>query len=222
MADTDKIADPELEEGEEIEGGAQLPKKDEQFDDEGGKTGDEEDVPIRKSANASFIIQRQKDTIEKLRKGKIDEGGEGEELTPEARGLVEKEIDRHIAPIRNILVSKADEDELSNLFENEPEAKTYEKKIRAYMKHEHYQGVPPSVIYHHLAFGEAETTGANKKRIADKEGKMSRTSGNQKRSTSKESAGELPSGEDIGDMSDEEFEALQHDVRQGKYLSKEE
>jgi len=224
--DTDQDLDKNEDLGEEDEDKSSHQKESDTEDEEdSGNDKDEEKVPVRKSANASFIIQRQKKTIDNLRKGKKEEDKENddgeEDLTPESRNLVTREIEKHLAPIKNTLASRADEEELNNLFDNEPEAKTYEKTIRLYMKSEHYKSVPPSVIYHHLAFGEAENSGANKKRIAEKEGKMSRTRGNQKRPT-KTLKGNMPSPEEIEDMDEKEFEALQNDVRQGKYLSRDE
>ena len=227
--DTDQDLDKDEDLGEEDEDKSSHQKESDTKDkeDDNDTNEDKEEIPVRKSANASFIIQRQKKTIDNLRKGKKEEDkenddGEGEEeLTPESRSLVTREIEKHLAPIKNTLASRADEEELNNLFKDEPEAKNYEKTIRLYMKSEYYKSVPPSVIYHHLAFGEAENSGANKKRIAEKEGKMSRTKGNQKRPT-KTSKGNMPSPEEIEDMDEKEFEALQNDVRQGKYLSRDE
>jgi len=224
--DTDQDLDKNEDLGEEDEDKSSHQKESDTEDEEdSGNDKDEEKVPVRKSANASFIIQRQKKTIDNLRKGKKEEDKENddgeEDLTPESRNLVTREIEKHLAPIKNTLASRADEEELNNLFKDEPEAKNYEKTIRLYMKSEYYKSVPPSVIYHHLAFGEAENSGANKKRIAEKEAKMSRTKGNQKRPT-KTSKGNMPSPEEIEDMDEKEFEALQNDVRQGKYLSRDE
>ena len=225
--DTDQDLDKDEDLGEEDEDKSSHQKESDTKDkeDDNDTNEDKEEIPVRKSANASFIIQRQKKTIDNLRKGKKEEDKENddgeEELTPESRNLVAREIEKQIAPIKDTLISRADEEELNNLFKDEPEAKNYEKTIRLYMKSEYYKSVPPSVIYHHLAFGEAENSGANKKRIAEKEAKMSRTKGNQKRPT-KTSKGNMPSPEEIEDMDEKEFEALQNDVRQGKYLSRDE
>lgn len=230
MADIEKDADLDLDEEEQVEEDEDKSSDKKESDtedneeDEGGDKDDEEEIPVRKSANASFIIQRQKQTIDKLRnkrKEKDVDGEEEEDLTPESKTLIEREIDKHIAPIRETLISRADEEELKELFKSEPEAKQFEKTIKAYMQSPHYKSVPPSVIYHHLAFGEAENSGANRKRVADKEARMSRTKGNQKRPT-RTSKGNMPSSEEIEDMDENEFESLQNDVRQGKYLSREE
>lgn len=226
MADIEKDADLDLDEeeqAEEDEDKSSNQKKsdtEEDKEDESDKK-DEEEIPVRKSANTSFIIQRQKQTIDKLRSKQKEKDDGEEDLTPESKTLIEREIDKHIAPIRETLMSRADEDELNELLKSEPDAKNYEKTIKAYMQSPHYKSVPPSVIYHHLAFGEAENAGANKRKIADKEAKMSRTRGNQKR-PSRTSKGSMPSPEEIEDMDETEFEALQNDVRQGKYLSREE
>jgi len=179
---------------------------------------DSPDIPVRSSA--SQIIARQKRTIEKLRSKVSEEDveeDEDESLTDESLGAVQKEIQRQVAPLIDSLVTRADEEELQDLFTKEPGAKSYEKTIRAYMKHDNYRGVPPSFIYKALSFENAKSTGAREKEAADLEAKQMSGAGSTSR-PSERPTGDLPTAEEIEDMSDEEFEKLEHKARTGKFV----
>jgi len=217
----EKIEDDEKDEDEE----------DEEEDDEADEDKDEDEeldetkIPVRKST-AQFIIGRQKKTIEKLREKKADdaeetEEAEDEELSPEASKAVGKAVSKAVNPIIGTLAEQADETELQNLFTQEPEAEKYEKRIRSYMKNPHWSAVPVEAIFHHLAFNNAETTGARKKDTADKETQLNRNGGRTLRPKAK-GTGDLPSVDEMEDMSDEEIEGIQHKVRTGRYDKKEE
>ena len=247
MADINSADDQELnEDGTPIkpedggEGGDQPPKKidkdkndeDDDSEDENG-SGDDPDsddddtdtpeIPVRRSA-ASHIIERKTKTIEKLRTKKTEEeeGEEGEDDTDgtDSKNSVAKEVKKQIDPIVESLGAKADTDELNELFVSEPTAKKYEKRIKAYMNHPSWKQVPPLAIYRHLAFGDAQAIGAHKKKIADTEADHTKGGGRAIRPKNTK-AGNVPSVEEMDNMSDEEFEALQHKARIGKFLKKE-
>ena len=228
---TDKKPDDESEkpvtkkEGEEkkdLEGEDDDKKPDApDFDDDA-----EPVIPIRKSA-AQHIIARKNEKIKKL-ESQVDKKGEDgadtttddedDNLSEEASGAIDKRVQKIIAPLVETLVSKADEEEMKDLFSSEPEAKKYEKHIKAYLGHEQYKGVSPTVIYHHLAFNASRALGAKQKATADLEAKQSKGGG---RSLAlKGGTGDLPSPEDIAGMTDEEFEKMESDARQGKYIKK--
>lgn len=232
MAEKETALTPELDEdGKPIAGGG-----------EGGedspkiisKTDDEEAEPIIQLRKSSLqnIIARKNRTIEKLRskddeeddfkpsKGDEEDDDEGG-LTPEARGAVQREVELAIGPVIKTLASKADEDELQELFSQEPESLKYQKRIRAYMGHKSYQGVPPSMIFHHLAFDAAETTGANRKKAADLGAGQGRGGGRISKTTGA-GTGAIPSIEEQNEMGDADFEALQHRVRTGEFVKRDE
>ena len=144
-------------------------------------------------------------------------GDEDEEITLEAAGAVAREVKKAVAPIIQSLANQADESELAELFETEPEAKAMSRQIRAYMKHPSYQGVPPSVIYHHLAFDKAVGGAVQKKNIANREAKLQKGAGSSRRPVERVT-GNIPSVEEQEAMTDAEFEALQHQARTGKFL----
>ena len=179
---------------------------------------DEPVVPVRKSVQ-QHIIARQKQTIDKLRSKQENEDDEPvvdeeDEITPEAANTVAREVKKAVAPIIESLANQADEGELRELFEAEPEAEAMAKQIRAYMKHPSYKGVPPSVIYHHLAFDKALAGTVKKKTVADREAGHMKGAGSSRRP--KESmTGDIP---DVTDMDEKDFEDLQQNVRQGKFL----
>ena len=232
MADP-KVSNPseggdELPE-EKIEGGGDSPAESKKIEGENEAEKDKQeeipdDVEIATRNRPSLHNQqgfamRKNKQVEKLKPedegGESDnqdkgEGDENNELTDEARKQIGSEVAKHLAPI-------TDEQELGKLFTSEPEAKKYEKLIRKYMAHPAYQDIPPDVIYHHIAFANAAGVGAKKRQDADREAGHSRTGGHTRRPASK-SSDELPSAEDMLDMSNEDFEQLQHQARTGKFV----
>lgn len=183
------------------------------------------EIPIRKF-NAQHIIARKNEKIKNLEK-KLKEGDEGyeapagdeeEDLTPETASAVEKIVQKTMAPLLGKLASDADEAEFQALIATEPEAKNYANHIKAYMAHDSYKGVSPTVIFHHLAWTASQALGAKKKKAADLQAAQSRGGGNQ--IIDKGTVGDLPSAEDIASMSDADLEKMENDARQGKFLKK--
>ena len=199
-------AKPEGEEGEEGKT-PPIEKKDEDTD--------EPEIPTR--ASAQHIIARKNKQLEKLRSEKEmrskkddEEDYDDDDLTPEARKAMDRRIQSQIDPIVETLTSRVDEDELQSLLKETPEAKGYEKRIRAYMNHPAYKQTPPSFIFKALAFDAAASIGAKKKQVADKEAALNKGAGSPKKLSP--GKGVMPSAEEIANMSDADFEKLQHDV----------
>lgn len=175
----------------------------------------EEEIPVRKSVE-QHIIARQKRTIEKLRSKEEPVEEKESLLSDTAQSAVGAEIDRKIAPLVEALTSKYDEDEVKALIADNPEAAAHEKEIKRYMAHPSYKGVPAEVIYHHLAFAKAQKVVEEKRVMADSEAAQMRTAGTSRRGQPR--VGKLPTAEEISEMSDEDFEALQHKARTGAFL----
>lgn len=198
----------DAEEGDEVD----PPEPEEEPDIE------EKDIPVRKSVQ-EHIIDRQKRTIEKLRSkeegDEVDPPDPDDNLEPEARDAINREVDKRLNPVLGALASKVDSDELDTLVKADPDAKKYEKRIKVYMQHPHYKGVPPAVIYHHLAFQDAESIGSKKKKAADLEADQVKGGGTARRAIPKTST--LPTAEELADMTDDEVQKIQDDVLQGKY-----
>lgn len=185
-------------------------------------------IPVRRSV-AQHIIARQSKQIEKLR-SKVNDDDRGkpqsndddeDELTPEARSYIGKEFERRLTPVLTTLKSQADEDELQDLLANDPEAKRYEKTIRAYMSHESYDGVPPSVIFHHLDYEARKARRTVKKQAADLEARQMSGAGTTLPHDEDENTTGLPTADDIAEMSEADFESLQNKVRAGKFKPQE-
>lgn len=192
-----------------------------------GEDIDTPEIPVRSSA--AHVIARQKRTIERLRSQSQkdeesvpppEEQESEEDLTPQAKNALNREIQRHIAPLIETLAGKADEEELRGLLAQEPTAKLYEKRIRAYMESPHYKNVPPSVIFHHLAFSAAAAVTAQKKSVADMEAKQMRGGGTSRRPPETYDLGGIPSVEDQEAMDDIAFEELQNKARSGAFIPK--
>jgi hypothetical protein len=149
---------------------------------------EEPDIPVR--SNASYIIDRQKRTIEKLR-SKTDE----QEEEPSS---LEERLER----IEQIALGQADERELTTFFFQEPDAKKYEKQIRVYMSHDAYKAVPPEVIYAYVSRKDRFADADKKRAAADLEAKQTKTAGSSVRD--KRSRG-TKTADDIKNMTDAEF-----------------
>jgi len=163
------------------------------------------EVPTRSASQ--HIIARQKKTIDKMRSDK-DTDEEPEENEPED---VNSLIERAIAPLREEATARADEKELRQLFNEIPESENFENRIRAYMKHEVYAGVPPTVIYHHLAFKAAEKAGAVKKEAADLEADQTKGGGRTVKPKAKGKSN-APTEDEVQDMTDADVDALKNKV----------
>lgn len=175
----------------------------------------EPEVPVR-NATLQHIIARKNEKIKNLQ-AKADEDKEGaeddEELTPEAKTAVQREIERSMAPFRENAINQETERLMIELYQEEPEAKSFDKLIRKYISFEKngvrpYEHVPPSVIYHDLAFGQAEATGAGKKTAADTQAKLSHTKGRGNRPTTTKTESGLPSIDEMKGMDDKAFQKM--------------
>lgn len=210
---------PEAESSESpVEGGEiEPPKKTVEEKEE-----KEEEIPVRRSAE-QHIIARQKRTIEKLRsREKEEESYDSEEESGEEEKDLDSKLDRkvkqHLAPVLHTLRRKVDEDELQGLLSQEPEAAKYQDRIRKWMVHPKYEGVPPSVIYHHLAFSDTVKTGEKRKKAADLEASSMRGGGSPRRPTVKSS--KVPTPDELDNMDDAEFQALQDQAMRGVFVPK--
>lgn len=170
-----------------------------------------EEPPTRKSAK-DFIIERKNKKIEKLQKKgeEDDEGGEGEEeeVTPEGKKAIKKEIEGALKPILNTVRTQSDTQELKDVFAKYPNAKKMEKQIRKYMDHEAYKDASVEFIYLGLAAKKMELQ--KKKDKADEDARADTTGGHRK---IKKELGPIP---DVRDMSDKDFDDLLFKVKTGQ------
>jgi len=182
---------------------------------------EEVEVPVRKSVE-QHIISRQKRTIEKLRSREEDEGVEespyedSDMLSPSAKSAVDRAVEKRIAPIVEVLASRYDDDDINALMTQEPAAKKYEKRIRSYMGHPQYKGVPAAVIYHHLAYKDSQAVLVERKAVADTEAAQMKSAGTSRRGKARTS--KIPTADEIAELSDKDFEALQHKARTGAFV----
>ena len=178
------------------------------------------EIPVRQSV-AQHIISRKNEKIKKL-ESKLKEDDEGyvaptvdddednTNLSEDAEKAIDIKVKKAIAPLLGKLANDADEAEFKQLIASEPEAAKYTNHIKAYMAHESYQGVSPVVIYHHLAFTAAQALGAKKKKAADLDADQHKSGGRTIVDTG--TVGDLPSAQEISEMSDVEFEKMENDA----------
>ena len=176
---------------------------------------DEFTVPVRRTSLHNlqgFALRKSREaTREKPGEGDDDTPPAGvdnkEGLTPEATDRIREEVDRAIDPLRKVFMSKADEDELSGLYGVEPDAKKFDKELRAYMANDAWKAVPAEAIYHHLAYGEAAKAGSKTRKTADLEAGMSGSGGHSRRP--QEAPSDIP---DFDSMDEKEFAVYQAKV----------
>lgn len=222
---TKKIVKEKTEEASDTEdqGDKGEESGDEGEEGEGGKPFEDTDAPAVATRNASHIIARQKETIAKLRSKSDTE--EEDDKSDDDGGTVDApsdkiaaEVSRQLTPITERLTGEADEAELKELFTSEPEAKGYEKSIRAYMKHEAWSQVPVTAIYAYLSRSHTLAQGAKRKAVADKEAAHSRGAGSQRRQVKgKRGDSGFPSATEIDQMSDEDLNKLAQQVETGQF-----
>jgi len=186
----------ETDETTENEGEGQTPEQEaastESKPVESPKEPTEEDIPVRPAA--SYIIERQKRTIERLR-SKAEEDVEKDESPNDP---IAERLDR----IEQIALGQADDRELNDLFISNPDARKYEKRIRAYMGHDAYKAVPPEFIYRALSRDDAAIQADSKRKAADLEARQTRSVGSGIRDTRSR---DKKTAEDIRNMTAEEF-----------------
>lgn len=216
--------DPPADDGED--GAGTPPQKGagegEEGEDEDKDQVDEKSIPVRQS----FIIARQRNTIQRLRsKQAADDGGapppasdggddEGE-LSPESNAAVERAIERRLGPIVEHLASTGDMGEMQSLIEKEPDAREYKNRILAYAKK--WPGTPLEAIYHHLSFGEAARKGTETRSKADRAAAHSRGIGSQRPPVRKTGAASAqPTVAELEAMSPQEFDDYQRKVERGE------
>ena len=230
MADPNARITPD--DGGEAEGAAagHAPKEDGQQDkkqidsQKSDNVGDDDVIPVRRSAlsNAQHIIARQSKKIEQMRNQGAPNDKDDDDGVPDddIDAKIERAIAARVDPLQQHLLSRADEDELQELYTQESDAKALDKKIRAYINFKDasgnrpYANVPPSVIYHHLAFAQAQSQGAGRRRAADRAAAHSGGAGHSRRPADNTNEENIP---DVTDMSDDDFDALKSKVKTGRF-----
>lgn len=188
------------------------------------------EIPVRKPVIAQHIIARQGNTIKKLKSKLEKEGADPEENDGEdgqdidnqndkvtSKDDVKSVIEETLSPFISKMVSDADQAEIDALVKSDPDASKYVNHIKAYMQHDAWKNVPPEAIYHHLAWNNAKSLGAKKKKAADLEADQGKDGGGRNIAEDPSPNG-LPTAEDIANMSEEDFAKMEAEVLQGKYL----
>lgn len=187
--------------------------------DEDSREDDEEQEPGIRKGPKDFIIDRQKETIGKLRKKpspdeeeeheeEDDEFGD-EELTPEAQKAIEKEVGRVTAPLAERVSESQVEREVDDYIRGNPASSAHRAKLIRYAKHPAYRQVPIEFIAKGLDAENAEKRGAEKERSAKTRSDGSRTGGSSVRQT----GGAYP---DFRSMSPKEFKEYSEKIRRGE------
>lgn len=158
-------------------------------------------IPVR--SNASHIIDRKDKKIAKLEAELADK-----DVEEEVKETVDPDITERLERIEQRQLAQADSNDLSSFFEQEPDARKYEKSIKAYMEHGSYKGAAPEVIYHHVAWKDSQSKTDSKRKAADLEAGQTKSAGSGKRDTKSKDA---RTATDIKNMTNEEFMAYERE-----------
>jgi len=202
--------DPENEGQPLEEDGKFVPFEEKKKEEKKKDDKEEGEISVTRKSAKEHIIERKEKKIEKLKKKKEGEGDddEGEELSPEGKMAVGKEVSKQIQPLLKATRQAADEQELTDVLAKYPEAKEMEKELRKYMNKPALKTASVEFIFWGLAAKKRELEGKKKK--ADEEAKTSETGGHE---TRKLDEGDIP---DITKLSDEKMDKLVTDVLTGR------
>lgn len=179
------------------------------FKPEGNKKPDkpegEDDEPLTRRGAKDFIIKRQQEKIKKLKK---DDGDLGDEITPESRDLIRQEIEERVKPVLESVRSSSDSQELQDVLNKYPDAKSFEKQIKKYMDHPAYKDASIEFIFLGLAAKKMQLQ--KDKEAKDEEAKKTQIGGHQRKTSPK---GDIP---DVRNMPKKDFEDLVFKVKSGQ------
>lgn len=192
--------------------------------DEGGEEGDDinedEEPATRKSAHNAFHagqrIARKQVKEEKPEDGKGEEGDDEEGNGGKNEGgdqktdptNIQDAVAEALKPFTDKMVEQETKDEVDNYISENPEFKPYAKKIMKFANHPTRKHLPiETVALEAVGRKGLLQIGAKRAQEADAEGKQTQSGGTSTRNA--------PSGKSVKDMSLEEFEDYQNNIRFG-------
>ena len=214
MADEEKKDEVTSEETEEKseetkeEESSEKPSGEEEKEEKKDKIKEEEEPPVRfkreeqgkEEKRLGFELRKARDKIKEL-----EGGGYKEEETytsEEDRPLTRREFEEKMEEKEK---KDSSENLLRSFIDEYPDYKKYEGRIRKYMNDPNYQNIPIGFIADGIAGRDLEAEGARKQKEADEEAEETKTGGSSKRG--------IPKKKGVWDMTKEEFQAHQDEVR---------
>lgn len=173
----------------------ETPEKKDEFVDDGATPDGEVATPVKKEG----------------------EEGEDEEITPEDKDAIGKEVKKAIAPLENVIHNNRIETELNSILAQNPEYKPYEARIRRFVTAPNRsnlikQGLPVKAVVTEALAPYLQQIGAAKVKAADDKANLTKDIGSSERPAA--GAGKLP---DFGKMSNKEIEEIGEKVKSGRY-----
>lgn len=183
------------------------------FKDDGVEPGS------RKTAK-DYIIERKNRQIAKAKAGNGGNnahagdgtgGGDGDDteddINPEDAEVIEKVLDKRLAPIEAERQAAQDRNEVAAFVAENPEFKKYEAKVLRYMKHPSRAHLPASSIFYEVAGPDLMKLGAQRQQAAARKANETKSGGNA-------SGREISDGKkSVKDMNSAEFEEYKNSVR---------
>ena len=174
--------------------------------DEKPAPADEE--PKTRKRNIDFILERKNRKIEKLSQDKEDESENEEEddyIDPDAQKLVQKEIDKRLAPFLQKQIEEEDANEINSFLQENPDFKPYADKVKKFAQHESRKNLPIKSIFYEVAGPDLLKIGADRAKRAGDEAKESNAGGGSGDTSTSEKG--------IWELTPEEFATKQEELR---------
>lgn len=168
---------------------------------------EDKEPPVRKRPSdfARERIERKKSKTAPNKDDASDtEDDEDDDIDPADKETVGKIVEKALKPFVEKQMKEEDDKEVQNFLKDNPDFAPYEAKARKYMSHPSRKDVPISEIFYGVAGKDLLKIGAKRAKIADNEAKKTKSGGG-----ANDAGGVKP----VAQMSKEELEAKQNEVR---------
>lgn len=220
---TDESTEEQSDDAEQNDSGSEEENTDDNSDDgtddsgDAGDGDDDDDVEpaIRKKTSKDYIIERKNKKIEKLKNKKEQDDDdddssdeEDDDVSPEDEAVVDKIIRKNYGEKFAKLDESEDKAEMKTFLADNPDFKSFEKKIWKFWQHPSRNHLPIQSVAYEVAGPALLRIGAKRGTQADDKAKKSSSGGN----TSRNAGGKV----DYSAMSDAEFNAHVEKVKRGR------
>lgn len=202
---TEDMSDQQEEQGDSDQDENKDDTDSDKKEEEKPAPADEE--PKTRKRNIDFILDRKNKQIQKL-KEKVDsdeEDNDDELVDPEAKEMVQKEVQKALSPFIKKQMEEEDNQEIDSFLQANPDFKPYADRVRKFASHPSRQSLPIKSIFYEVAGPDLLKLGAIRAKKANDEAKETNAGGGSGDSGVTEKG--------IWDLSPEEFALKQEEIR---------
>lgn len=182
-------------------------------DDTDSDEDDDDDEPKtrRQSKEDNKFFARRRVAGKRANKGKSDKDDKPDDEDDADDGGddsndIDQRIQKHLEPITKRIEQEEDDRDISDFLKENPEFKSYEKKVRKYASHPSRKDIPIDELFYSVAGKDILKLGAKRARKSDAEAGQNKSGGGSSTRTA-------PSGKSVKDMDSKEFEEYQNSIR---------